>query len=161
MLKILPVPDGEIDEEDRRQLVDLEKTPKADWRFVDPDTLPADWPKYRQMVNLALGRGDGCFAERDVLAQLLVGKWHLLASGGHLPNAVAVIEVVNFPRQRVLFLRYAAGKKEAILAGNQFLEDEARAAGCTAIETYGRRGWESLLPDWEFKRVILRKDLKP
>lgn len=131
-----------------------------EWARVDPARLPEEWHRYRLLVCRALSAGDNCFDERDVLAMLLAERWQLIAS--HLdeePVAIGVTEVIEFPRQRILLLRYAAGDKGAILAGQRYLENRARLLRCQAIETYGRKGWERLLTDWTRERVVLRKEL--
>ena len=133
------------------------ETNPGGWSRVDPADLPGVWPAYRPLVYRFLNQGDGCFDERDILAMLLLDRWQLTVSGNGL--AIGVTEVLEFPRKRVLLLRYAAGDMPTILAGQDYLEILARTLNCATIEIYGRRGWERVLPDWTRSRTIMRKDV--
>ena len=129
-----------------------------EWRRVDPAALPELWPSYRPLVLRLLDRGDDCFDERDILAMLLMERWQLWVSENGL--AISIMEVLAFPRKRVLLVRYAAGDQDTIVAGQSSLEDVARAYGCTTIEIFGRKGWERVLgSDWTQARTIMRKDV--
>ncbi len=129
----------------------------GDWLQVNPADLPATWPEYRPLILRLLKTGDGCFDERDILAMLLMERWQLRISSNGL--AIGITEVLEFPRKRVLLLRYAAGDKDTLVAGQNYMNDLARALHCTEIEIYGRIGWERVLPDWTRTRTVLRKEV--
>ena len=129
----------------------------GEWQRANPAALPELWPVYRPLILRLLDRGDGCFDERDILAMLLTERWQLFVSpdGG----SIGITEVLQFPRKRVLLLRYAAGDKDTILAGQDYLKIVAREFGCTETEIYGRNGWRGLLPGWTQTRTVLRRDV--
>jgi len=128
---------------------------------VFPEAIPELWPLYRPFILRMLERGDGCYAEHDILALLLMGKWSLIAAerDGEVVS-VGIIEVVNFPRKRELLVKFAAGDMEPILASLPWLEGRARALNCDAVEMLARDGWSRKLPGWKKAWVILRKDLE-
>ena len=149
--------------------VQLSSVPDLDagWRPIDPNDLPATWPDYRKWVVKALDRetqpGGGCYNERDVFCALLTGAWQLWANSDERPHtwekqAIAITEIMYFPRQRKCVVRYAAGNMEGILEGLPVLEAHAKAAGCQRIEVYGRKGWERVL-SWRHRYAVLEKDL--
>lgn len=133
---------------------------RGSWRAVEPDELPAAWPRYAPLVRQALESGEGSYAERDVLLALLAGQWGLYAVEREaMATAICITQIVDFPRQRKFLVRYVAGDGDSMIEALPALEHVARAAGCQVIEAYGRKGWARKLPDWSGKYVILQKEL--
>ena len=133
-----------------------------DWRQVAPERLPETWPRYRALVIDALDCGEASYDERDVLNALLANHWGMYATerDGDVAG-ICIVEVVDFPRQRKLLVRYVAGESALMIGALSRLEARALAAGCRSIEVYARKGWERLLPGWTRRFVILHKDLTP
>ena len=129
----------------------------GDWRRINPADLPETWPEFRPLILRLLKTSDGCFDERDILTMILMERWQLRVSENGL--AIGITEVLEFPRKRVLLLRYAAGDKDTLVAGQDYMNSLARALNCTEIEIYGRIGWERVLPDWTRTRTVLRRDV--
>ena len=134
------------------------ETKPNEWQRANPAALPELWREYRPLILRLLDRGDGCFDERDIMTMLLLERWSLwVAPGDEL--TIAIAEVLEFPRKRVLLVRYAAGDKDTIVAGEAWLEGLARNLNCQTIEIYGRIGWELVVPSWTRARTILRRDV--
>ncbi len=135
---------------------------RGDWRAIDPDSLPADWPRYAPLIRRALMAGEGSYNERDVLAQLLVGPWQLWAYGapGEAPASICITDILQFPRQRKCLVRYIAGEWEHFEENLGQMETYARGQGCKVIEAYMRKGLtRKLPPDWTVRHVIMVKEL--
>lgn len=75
-------------------------------------------------------------------------------------QALVVTWIGRYERCDVLEIQLCAGSgmhRWLHLLGE--LEGHARALGCKIIELRGRRGWERLLPEYEFRGVCLEKEL--
>jgi len=124
--------------------------------------LPIDWPLIAPQVRRALMAGEGSYNERDVLMACLSGHWQLWRFGeqGGETEAICITETVQFPRQRKLVVRYAAGSERHFTEWLDLVEQYARDQGCQVIEAYSRRGWIKKLPDWHCRHVVMVKELK-
>lgn len=131
-----------------------------EWRQVQPESLPDQWRYYQPLIQDALSCGEGSYDERDVLAHLLSGRWALLAVDVDAKvAAICVLEVIDFPRQRKLLVRYVAGDGDLIRGGVPVIETLARSCKCDVIEAYARKGWTRSLTDWTSRYVILQKKM--
>ena len=101
------------------------------------------------MLRRATARTQGCFEPEDVLAQICTGRCTMLfVEHGSALVAVAVAEVRDFPRRRVLDVGFIGGRKgndtgvtEWAPILTQKLEEMARAVGATMLSGCGRIGW--------------------
>lgn len=136
--------------------------PTTGWHQIYPSEIPALWNDYRDLLLSVLERGDGYYAEHDVLAMLLLGKWILIAiEGPDGPISMAILEVADFPRKRVMLVKYAAGDLKAIEDGKGWLMEQAKALGCHVLLSYARRGWmRKGLTDWKQTYVVLEKEIE-
>jgi hypothetical protein len=105
------------------------------------------WREIEPILRRATGRTDGCYEPIDVLQQAMAvpprcGFW-LIEDAGEIV-AVAVGEVRQYPRKRVLDIPFIAGKRLSEWWPLFVAETEARARehGCTSITSAcGRPGW--------------------
>ena len=113
----------------------------------------------------------GCFEPIDILALTFAGKNAIWVVEDHReagyrpigePEIIAalVIKVEQYPRRRVLEVPYIGGKhlslwKDAVIAR---LEEAGRAAGCSHIAGFQRKGW-ARAADFKISGVILTRDL--
>lgn len=115
--------------------------------FPPQDTDRA-WPHLLPLVRQALERGDGEYAEEDVFNLLKRGAWHAFATiEDRKVTNLAVVEVLQYPRKRVLFVHLGAGHDAlaSVKAMWPYIKEFAEASGCTLVRLFGRRGWARVL----------------
>jgi len=84
-----------------------------------------------------------------------------VATDENLIFAAMITELVKYPRKKVMRIIAIGG--EGMNRWMRFfpsLEAAALKAGCTGLETLGRKGWLKVLKDWECTYYILTKDIK-
>ena len=80
-------------------------------------------------------------------------------------EALAVIEFINTPVQRVCWLKWTAGKNmDKWLPGLlNYVEEAAKTQGCKLVEFNGRLGYlrkyGALFPDYKVTQIVVRKEL--
>lgn len=125
---------------------------------VERTRFPSLWPELWPVLSRAVERGDGSYAECDVMMALMAGQWQAWINSPL--TTVVITEVVAFPQQRKLIVRYVAGELEHILPHLEQLVGYARAHGCRLIESnHARRGWSGILPGWEEGRVVISREV--
>lgn len=114
-------------------------------RVPQLDELARRWPEIAPILKRATARTDGCYEPIDVLQQAManrVGFW-LIEDGAELVG-VAVGEIRQYPRKRVLDIPFLAGKRLTEWWPLFVTETDARARehGCASITSAcGRPGW--------------------
>ena len=103
--------------------------------------IPADlavgvlWPSICALLEQAMPYGRGEYTLDDIRAG--IEKREMMAIGVFDEHAqaefVATCSVVNYPRKRVLYIQYGAGKDGAQL--RTVVSDVAKSLGCDWIET--------------------------
>jgi hypothetical protein len=107
------------------------------------------WKEIAGMLRRATVRTNGCFEPEDVLAQICGGRCTMLfVERGSALQAVAVTEIRDFPRKRVLdvgFIGGQAGSDTGVAVWAPLLTEHlntmARAVGATLLSGCGRIGW--------------------
>lgn len=97
---------------------------------------------------------------RGFLTGRVMDLW--LAMDGDEPLACAVTRIDRFPRAAVCVILAAGGRDmKAWLDLQPDLVRWAKAQGCDALETPGRKGWERVLADrgWSPVWTVYRKEL--
>ncbi len=89
------------------------------------------------LIRQALDKGNGTHLLEDVEAGLESGLYQIWPA----EDGVAITEILNFPRKKVLFFFLMAGKMEHILANAGKAEHVAQDLGCSSIMFNGRHGW--------------------
>jgi hypothetical protein len=122
------------------------------------------WPAVRKRVAACCARSSGKYEPADVLRLVLAGRMQLWTAvdDAAAVRAVAITEIVSYPRRRVCRLLACTGTGIddwwPLIAG---LEAWARDAGCTALEPLARPGWERRLKSAGYRKthIILEKTL--
>ena len=94
--------------------------------------VPMHWERVRELVTKALDRSNGAMEAEDVLKALLRRDMQLwVAEGNGKPQAIAVTEIVDHPRQRACFIYLVAGiRRKDWLHYENVLAAWARERGC-------------------------------
>ena len=115
--------------------------------LVQPAALFGVWPKVRGWIQEAIKEGQGDEDIDDVLIALargLYGLWY------EPDRFAAVVQMVDFPRQKVMTVLYAGGNLESFVARWDDCKQVAQSVGASVVRVYGRPGWEKVL---NMKRV--------
>ena len=74
-------------------------------------------------------------------------------------KAVFIIEVLHFPKKKVLNAWLGAGCLEGIHELTPMIEDFGRKQGCIEIQMTGRKGWKRILSDAAMTNIVLKRPL--
>ena len=112
-----------------------------------------------ELLQEALQHANGTHELTDVLKAISKGDLKLWAAD----RSIAVTEVMNFPRKRVVSIFLAGGEPAEIAAHMPEVEAYARSVGATGLMFYGRApkvaAWAKLFPDFKPAWVCMWKDL--
>lgn len=96
----------------------------------------------------------------NVYDNLMSGEWSLLSiNDNDKPVVLATVAYNYYPNSTSLNLILLAGGSDNWSPLMVQLEEIARSNGCNEIEITGRKGWQRVLPDYEFSHITLRKSL--
>ena len=127
--------------------------------------LDRAWPCVETLIERATATSRGketAFDIRRALGSRDAQLWCFKANADAPISAVAVTEIVNYPRRRVLRIRICTGEdRERWQAGLLALEDWARGQGCAGCEFIARPGWGRVLKahGYETTHHVVEKDL--
>ena len=94
----------------------------------------------------------------DVVENVKQGRWYLLT----LPNSALLIEFLEYPRKRVLYVLAAGGNLEEIIKSESDVISIALAKDCSSIEVRGRLGFEKITKDikgWKKQYTVISKNI--
>ena len=94
----------------------------------------------------------------DVVENVRQGRWYLFT----LPNSALLIEFLEYPRKRVLYVLAAGGKLEEIIKSEDDVISIAKAKECNSIEVRGRLGFEKItknIKGWKKQYTVISKNL--
>ena len=94
----------------------------------------------------------------DVVENVKQGRWYLLT----LPNSALLIEFLEYPRKRVLYVLAAGGNLEEIIKSESDVISIAKAKDCSSIEVRGRLGFEKVAKKykgWKKQYTVISKTL--
>lgn len=118
------------------------------------------WDKIQHLVEKT---DDVVLNSEDVLQFLASGQWRLwVAIENGTVVAAMTVEFFYYPRDKVCRVVTMGGERMVEWLTSDTIntfEDWARQEGCSYIDVYGRRGWKKVLPNFEEKAVLLRKQL--
>jgi hypothetical protein len=124
---------------------------------VPPEHLSNVWPGVSGWIAEAINRPENVGDENllDVLIAIARGHYALWVEP---QKFAAVVQVTQFPRQKVATILYAGGQLDSFIEGYQEAKKLARQYGIQVLRTHGRAGWERAL---SLKRVgvILQETL--
>ena len=95
----------------------------------------------------------------DVVENVRQARWYLLA----LPNSALLIEFLEYPRKRILYVLAAGGKLEEIIKAESDVISIAKSKECNSIEIRGRLGFEkvtSKIKGWKKQYTVISKELE-
>jgi hypothetical protein len=125
--------------------------------WIAPDHLANAWPPVSGWIAEAINRRENLGDENllDVLIAIARGRYDLWVEQG---KGAVVVQVTQFPRQKVATILYAGGELNSIVEMYQEAKKLARQYGIQVLRTYGRMGWEKAL-DLKRVSVILQETL--
>lgn len=129
---------------------------------VQPADIERVWPYVETLIAEGCEQSGGRYWAEDIKGFLTESRMQLwVAHDGKTAHAVAVTEVLNYPRLKALNCALLAGKDPASWLGTvkNTLESYAAAHGCALTEIGGRKGWQRLLPDYRWTGITLEKRL--
>ena len=94
----------------------------------------------------------------DVVENVRQGRWYLLA----LPNSALLIEFLEYPRKRILYVLAAGGKLEEIIKAESDVISIGKSKECDSIEIRGRLGFEkvtSKIKGWKKQYTVISKKI--
>lgn len=97
--------------------------------------------QYRALIDRALAYSGGTHTFEDVAELIVSGKAQLWPA----QRGVAVTEIVEYPRKRVLHIFLAAGEMGQLLDMIDAAADWGRSQGATSLTMSGRLGWLRVL----------------
>ena len=128
---------------------------------VDSREALAEWSFYAPFIQRVIDKANSGSSVEDVLTCLQLGSMQLWRDGKR--KAVAVTEIQDYPRYRMLLVYMVAGKdvRDWLAEGQQQLDSFAKQSGCKYIEFQGRAGWEKLCRElgYDNKMIRMRKEL--
>jgi hypothetical protein len=130
--------------------------------LIDPKEVESIWPIVYPLIDKCHRYSNGELETQDFLGMITSGAMQLwVATDENLIFAAMITELVKYPRKKVMRIIAIGG--EGMKRWMRFfpaLEAAALQAGCTGLETLGRKGWLKVLKDWECTYYILTKDIK-
>lgn len=125
-------------------------------RIVPPHELANEWPRVSPWIEEAMAYGQGDENLLDVLLGISRGQYLLWAD----ERFAGVVQICQFPRQRVATVLYAGGDLEAMKAA---IQTEGypwcKSTGIDVLRIWGRKGWERAL-GMSRKGVIMQLDFR-
>ena len=94
----------------------------------------------------------------DVVENVRQARWYLLA----LPNSALLIEFLEYPRKRILYVLAAGGKLEEIIKAESDVISIGKSKECDSIEIRGRLGFEkvtSKIKGWKKQYTVISKNI--
>ena len=94
----------------------------------------------------------------DVVENVRQARWYLLA----LPNSALLIEFLEYPRKRVLYVLAGGGKLEEIIKAENDVISIGKSKECDSIEIRGRLGFEkvtSKIKGWKKQYTVISKKI--
>ena len=128
---------------------------------VPTEHVPIVWAEIRQMIIAATNR-TGRDTEKSVFESLCLGNSQLWMAWDDGPEAIALTEMHQFPRRKVLRITMMTGsRREKWIGFLKQIEDWAREQGCELMEPIARPGWRRILAPLGYKlsHVMLTKEL--
>lgn len=123
---------------------------------INPSDIHKCWLKIEKPIQNALKYSDGKYNIADIECSLKTHEmqlWVIVDKIGSM-KAVIITQIVSYPQKKVMFFVLIHGIKFG--DWKHFIDDFvsfAKSHDCTAIEGYGRPGWEKKISDIGFSKV--------
>jgi hypothetical protein len=96
-----------------------------------------DFERLRKHIEAALEYSGGTHGIDDIAAGVQDGRYQLWPA----PNAVAITEIIVYPRLKELHCFLAGGDLDELKVMRPYVETWAKRNGCSRSTFAGRRGW--------------------
>ena len=129
-------------------------------KFLDFQAVIDNIQTIKSMLHRVVDNDPGFTVETEIQG-IISGQLGVLNINNF--EAIAVIELINTPVQRVCWIKWTVGKDMDKWLPDmlKYLEDFAKAQGCKLIEFNGRKGYMrkygDLFPDYKVTQIVVRK----
>lgn len=131
---------------------------------VKAEDLPLWWDKAKSLIEKAIPYTDGKTdieqVEKDLLDRAMQ-LWIYVDDRGKIQLASITRIVVYLHNRKRLEISFFSGEgsDDIVDVFQRMFEDFARAQGCEAMESIGRKGWQRRLKkyDYDYIHTVLRK----
>jgi len=106
--------------------------------------------QYRHWIEDALAYSGGTHGFEDVRNAVSTGAMQIWPAA----KGVAITEIVNYPRKRVLHIFLAAGEMDQLTDMIDAAVNWGRSQGCTGLTMAGRLGWRRVLVKHGFQERL-------
>ena len=103
------------------------------------------------MIESALAYSGGTHTFDDVVEMVIAGKAQIWPA----PRGVAITEIIEYPRKRVLHVFLAAGELDQLTDMIDSAREWGLTQGCTSMTMSGRMGWQRVLDKHGWKPVLV------
>ena len=127
---------------------------------IEPGYVHDWWPEASVLLEALIEDSHGRHtmeAVFEALERAHMQLWVMLDGDDNLRGVLISELLRHHGGLKVMVLRMAAGEGMDALEFLPQLEEEARRMGCGEVEIFGRRGWEKVCKDYEFRGVSLCK----
>ena len=131
-------------------------------QIVQPEDIAYIWEEVAPLLNRVKEHSEGEAEPDDFLEPLTHGHMQLwIATEDKQMHSAMITQIIVYPQKKVLRVISIAGSDfRRLYEFNDMVESFAIKTGCSGMELWGRRGWKTLLPDWESNYIVYSKDLK-
>jgi hypothetical protein len=124
--------------------------------LVYPDNIPGIWKDTLPLLQKPIKRS-GTHSEDDVLGAVMDGRAQLWIQKREYIDAVAVTEIVSYPRMRMVHVWLAGARRKADWKEfNDVIVRWGRERACKFVKIDGRVGWLRVVPGMEAVSVVMR-----
>lgn len=115
--------------------------------------------EYRKQIEAALAYSGGTHTFEDVAQSIVAGHMQAWVNGG----SIAVTEIVNYPRKKVLHGFLAGGKMREIMEMVPSATEWGRQNGCSSFTLAGRKGWQRVFGrmGWHTAFIVMEVEIAP
>ena len=116
-----------------------------------------NWSRCREYLLPAIEMTKGTHDEDDILRGLMCGDYLLWA----LKNSAIVTEFIEYKsaKKKTLHFFLVGGDLDELLEVEPKICEWGKAQGCTRVSWAGRKGWEKVMPGYEFGALYMYKDI--
>jgi hypothetical protein len=121
------------------------------------------WHEIKSMLLEALQYADGKYTVDDIYQKLTSAQMQLwVVYHNHKLCAFCITQIFIYPTEKRLGILFASGRDVyEWIHLNEIIKDFATTKGCSAVEIYGRPGWEKILRPFGYEKIhtVLKVEL--
>lgn len=117
-------------------------------------TLAAD--ELNKRLQRALRIAGDTHTIEDIKSEITAGRFQVFSEG----DSFVLTEIIQEPQQKFLNVFLAVGEMSVVKLIPK-IEAFAEQTGCSWVQTLGRPGWKSVLPeyDWQPTHVLFKRQI--